>query len=388
MISSDRLKAFGPRRGSAALGALFLSVSAPCAAQAQAAATLDRLVDSAEVADSDFGFRRGSFILAPVPFSNPTLDSGLLLGAGYLFTLPGSKPSGIGYGRLESGNGSTGEAAGASLNFGQGLWTVFAFGGSAEVFYDLDLEGFELPIRQDGELYALRVDRGVAQNLKIGAMLTYLDSSLALDFPVFQELPEFLRPQGELELGQITFDVVWDTRDDTFYPTSGMLASLKATYAEEIDSIFGGLIGVADETYTKIKAAASTYHELGDQSVLAFQAQACTSSDGAPFFDSCGVGLASGLRGFPSTGFISDASASLQAEYRGTFNQRFGYAAFTAMGAGGDNLGSLSFDEGGISAGLGLRFRLSKRFGLDYRFDYARNDRGDDFFYISLGQKF
>lgn len=355
---------------------------------AQPSVASDQLVQSEEIVDSDFGFRRGSFILAPVPFSNPTIGNGLVLGAGYLFTLSGSKPSGIGYGRLHSGNGSTGEAAGASINFSDGLWTVFAIGGSAEVYYDLDFEDFELPLRQEGELYAFRLERGISKSLKVGAMLTHLDSTIAIDSPEFEELPEILRPQAELELGQVTFDVVWDTRDDTFYPTTGTLATIKLTYAEEIDTIFRGGIEIGDENYTKATVSAATYRAIGSKGVLAVRGQACTSSSGAPFFDSCGVGLAHGLRGFPSFEFISDASASLQAEYRGRLSDRFGFVTFAALGAGGDDLGSLSFNEGGASAGVGLRFRLSKRFGLDYAFDYAINDKGDDFFFISLGQKF
>lgn len=368
---------------------LFLAfVAGGTPANAQASAILDPFSEMSEIAESDYGFKRGSFIVAPIPFSNPTIDSGLLLGAGYLFTLPGSKPSGLGYGRLQSGNGSSGQAAGVSLNFGEGRWTVFGFGGSAEVFYDLNFGGAELPIRQEGELYALRLERGVSQNLKVGAMLSYLDTSIALDVPIFQQLPEFLRPQAELEIGQITLDAVWDTRDNTFYPTSGTLASLKMTYAEEIDSIFGGRFEIAGETYTKVKLSAATYGKIGRQGVVAIRGQACTSSEGAPFFDSCGVGLSSGLRGFPSTQYISDASASLQGEYRGRISDRLGFVGFAAAGVGGNSLSSLNFDEGGASAGVGLRVRLSKRFQLDYAFDYARNDRGVDYFYISLGQKF
>lgn len=357
-------------------------------ASAQESAAFDWMGHSSKVAETDLGLQRGSFIVAPVPFSNPTIDNGLLLGAGYLFNLPGSKPSGVGFGKLKSGNGSNGAAIGASVTFAEGLWTIFGFGGTAEVFYDLALNDVNLPIRQDGELYALRVERGLTQRFKIGAMVSYLDSSIAIDSPVFEELPDFLKPQGQLELGQITLDAVWDTRDDTFFPTTGALVSANVSYAHEIDSILDGAIELDKVNYAKLTLSAAKYNELDGRGVFAYHGQICTSSENAPFFDSCGIGMASGLRGFPSTEFINDASASLQGEYRGQFNHRFGYAAFAAVGAGGNDLGSLSFKEGGASAGFGLRYRLSKKFQLDYRLDFARNNRGDDFFYISLGQKF
>ena len=48
-----------------------------------------------QIAKANVGIKSGSLVVAPIPFSNPILGQGLTLGAGYLFTLPGSKGNGL-----------------------------------------------------------------------------------------------------------------------------------------------------------------------------------------------------------------------------------------------------------------------------------------------------
>jgi hypothetical protein len=110
-------------------------------------------------------FRFASVIVAPIPFSSPLIGSGLTLGAGCLFNFPGSKPSSFGVANLASSNGSTGFGGGASINFGQRKWNVFALAAQADVFYDLPVFGeVDLPINQDGELASFTVRGAVSEN--------------------------------------------------------------------------------------------------------------------------------------------------------------------------------------------------------------------------------
>jgi hypothetical protein len=147
-------------------------------------------------------------------------------------------------------------------------------------------------------------------------------------------------------------------------------------------------VDLPDRTYQKSYLSASAYRPAGDEGVLAANAFLCGSSDGAPFFDSCGVGIADGFRGFGALDNIEPWSASLQVEYRGRLTERFGYVGFACVGGGGGSLDAISTARGGFAAGVGLRVRLSKQFGLDYAVDYARNDAGEDFLYVTIGQRF
>ncbi|SFM64563.1 BamA/TamA family outer membrane protein [Shimia aestuarii] len=339
------------------------------------------------VASADVGLRNGNFILAPIPFSNDTIGNGLALGAGYLFSLPGSKPSGIGVGYFETDTGSYAYGLGGSVVFDNDRWSLGAFVAEGELNYDLPIVGaLALPVTQSVSGAVIRLDYGFSKTFKAGLGLAYLESNIAWNPSI--TLPGFLRPDMDVELARLTFDMVHDTRDDTFYPHTGTYAALDLSYGHIQDSVFGGRLTFSDRSYTKMVAEASVFRPIGATGVIAFNAVLCGAGSAAPFFDTCGVGFADGLRGFSALSQLADWSASAQVEYRGRFNQRLGYVVFAGAGAGGNDLTSLSLNLGGSAIGAGLRYRLSKKFGLDYAIDYARNNHGDEFLYLSVGQKF
>ena len=197
-----------------------------------------------------------------------------------------------------------------------------------------------------------------------------------------------MQPDLDIELLKFTANVAFDTRDNTFYPTSGVLVSGKVSHAEITDTAFNSRLTVSDRSYQKGVFSASGYKSVGQNGVIAGTAFLCGAGSDAPFFDTCGVGLADGLRGFGSLDNLENWSASAQVEYRGRISERFGYVAFAGFGGGGQDLGEISFSNGGAAIGVGLRYRIAKKFGLDYAVDYARNDSGDDYLYLTLGQKF
>ncbi len=226
------------------------------------------------------------------------------------------------------------------------------------------------------------------QQFEVAATFAYADTVINLDSDLIDELPDFLQPDLDIELARLTFDLKYDTRDDTFYPTSGVVASAAFTFAEEIDSAFNDRFQIDDRSYMKNVVSLSGYRAIGDNGVIAAKAVVCGASDNAPFFDACGVGFVDGARGFSALSYLDDYSASAQLEYRGRLNQRIGYVAFADVGGGGDSIRFISTDNGGYAGGIGLRFRLSRQFALDYSVDYAMNNEGDGLLYLYLGQRF
>src|SRR6056297_79639 len=337
---------------------------------------------------TDIGFRSGSFVVAPIPFSNPTIGNGVTLGAGYLFQLPDSKPSAMGVGGFRSANGSEAYAAGGRVNFDSGRWTLGVFGGTAEVFYDLSLGRRALPLNQSGEAVEFLVEYGITSEITAGASFGYLKSLIGPDSRNLDSLPEFLRPDLDIEVAKVSFYAAIDTRNNTFYPTSGTLLSGKISHAKIKDKAFAGSLSVSDRSYQKGKISVVGFKSIGGNGVVAGKLLMCGSDDASPFFDTCGVGFADGLRGFGSLDNVKDWSASAQSEYRGRFSERFGYVAFAGIDGGGNRLDSISVNNGGTAAGIGLRYRISKKFGLDYAVDYAINQEGEKFLYLSIGQRF
>lgn len=351
---------------------------------------LDQSFAGAQLAaDSDVGFRNGSVVVVPIPFTNPTIGNGLTLGAAYLFNLEASNPSGFGLGAMRSDNGSEALALGTRVNFGGGRWTLGGGVGTADVKYDLRLEdGTLVPLGQTADVLGLQASYGVNEALKLGFSLGYLDTTLRLNSRAFDGLPEELKPDANVELTKLTFNLSFDTRDDTFFPSRGTLAAVNLTLGEDADYLFDKALQVSETRYYKGFLSLAAYRPLGQRGVLAGRAVLCGAEDAAPFFDTCGVGFVDALRGFPSTEYIRDFSASVQAEYRGHIAGRVGYVLFAGAGGGGDTLGQISADAGGVAAGAGLRFRLSQQFALDYAADLAVNDQGDEYLYLSVGQRF
>ena len=330
--------------------------------------------------ETRFGFNNGSVIVAPVPFSNPMIGSGLALGAGYLFkTDPNSKTSVIGIGAMRSDNGSQAVGLMTNLAFDNNRWLVNFFAGKADVRYDLYAGSFAVPIHQDGDLARLNLAYGVTEDLSFGGVLRYVNTSISLDGTGSSIPPEY-SPDLKLEIITAGFSADWDRRDNSDYPTDGSRLTAEATRGFFIDR--------DRASYDMAHAIYDVYHPLGDASTLAFRGVVCAATDETPFFDQCSIGATDNMRGFNSTQFSNLRSTSLQTEYRHRFGPRWGAVAFGGIGWTGANFDSLG-DGGSHSAvGLGVRYRVSKKFPVDFSVDFSHNNLGDDQIYIYVGQRF
>ena len=161
----------------------------------------------------------------------------------------------------------------------------------------------------------------------------------------------------------------FDNRDNTFYPRRGVLLELSADF-------FGEAIG-SKWSYQYYKAAFNAYHGLADHSVLAFRGMGCASAgDRVPIYDLCLFGTMNDLRGYPGGKYQDRRMFATQAEYRFTvpsngFLGRFGIVAFGGVGGVDRSYSAMTFDGLLPAGGGGLRFRLTKKFPINFRADYA-----------------
>lgn len=356
----------------------------PLAATAQSYPTVDEGIEDLQElnTDTEFGFRRGSFVVAPIPFSNPMIGSGLALGGGYLFKVnPEAKTSVLGLGGLKSDNGSQAYGLMVNLAFGENKWLLNGFLGEADVNYDLYLPGGTtfVPVNQTGILGRLSLAYGVTPELSFGAVAQYLETSIGLEIPGLPPLPPALQPDLGLELLQVGITADWDKRDDSDYPTGGFRLGLEATQGKELDS---------PRTYYRSSLLFDYFRALSDTGVLAARASVCAVSSATPFFEQCSLGASDSFRGFNLTQYLDTRSASLQVEYRQRFGKRFGAVLFAGSGWVGPEFGSLTDGGTHSAAGLGLRYRVSKKFPVDFSVDVAHNDLGENLLYIYVGQRF
>jgi len=335
-------------------------------------------VPEAETAEA-VGIRNGSFIVAPVPFSSPSLGGGLALGGAYLFRADdGSDSSTIGFGAFKSDNDSEGYALGWDVNFGGGVWTTSFLFADANLNYDLFVGGLPIPVSQSLQGYTIGFARSVSEQVEIGVGLGYGESDVQLRGG--GALPPIFESDAKLKLARLTFDVERDFRDDNFYPTSGSLTTGSLVYGRSTDN--------GELHYGKLVFTANYYWSVLEKAVLAVRGAACASTDEAPFFDSCALGGVDAFRGYVATEFIDNALLSAQIEYRGRLTDRLGFVAFAGIGGVGDNLGEALGNEIKGAVGIGARIRLSKTFPVDYAIDVSHNEAGESILYISVGQRF
>lgn len=329
---------------------------------------------------TEYGFRNGSFIVAPVPFSNPAIGSGLALGVGYLFkTDPSADTSVVGIGAMQSSNGS--QAHGLTLNLAlpENKWTFDATFAEADIRYDLFVGDLKIPIRQDGTLAQAGLSYGITPDVSVGGTLRYLDTTVGLDVGgTF--LPPDILPDLGLELLSVGAVFGWDTRDNSDYPTKGFRLS--------IDANRGQTLSGPSRHYEYGKAIFDTYHSFSPSSVVATRLSTCAAGSNAPFFEQCSIGFTDGFRGFSPTQYLDTRLVSAQLELRQRLGKRLGVVAFGGMGWTSDSFGTL--DDAGTQAavGLGLRYRVSEKFPVDFSIDVSHNDLDEDFLYIFVGQRF
>ena len=125
-----------------------------------------------------------------------------------------------------------------------------------------------------------------------------------------------------------------------------------------------------------------------EDDVLAFRLAGCGATEDAPFFDACSLGGTDSFRGFPSTRFIGSELASFQIAYRGRLTDRLGYEVFAGAGEVFNRFGSETDTNLRKAAGIGGRFRLSRKFPFDYSVDVSYNDESEALLYAYVGQRF
>ena len=351
--------------------------------QGLAAGVLDSQVnDFDEVQNEEtVGFRNGSLVVAPIPFSNPTIGSGLILGAGYLFNIdPGSDPSMFGLAALRSDNGSEGYGLAANFYFSNNRWQVETLFANAQVNYDLYTPLAPLPISQSGILARASLSYGFTHDTSVGLSLRYLNTDINPAMPGLPPIPPPFNQFLNIEIANVGFVGKWDTRDDTIYPTKGFLLSGEASRGYT-------LAGVTDD-YSKGFVNFTYYFRPFDRAVIAARLSTCVVSTGTPFFDQCSLGTTDGFRGFSATQFLDFRSASVQVEYRQQFTKRLGGVAFAGVGQVGPQFNELAIGGTHSAFGAGVRYRVSKKFPVDISVDYSRNSEREDQLYVYVGQRF
>jgi hypothetical protein len=328
--------------------------------------------------------KKNELVVAPIPMSNPAIESGLALVGVYTIANRDpedpSPPTTLGAGGFYTTNGSWAGGAGVKLYLDEDRFRATVGGAVGKLNYDLtteDTSASGVPIKQEfqGGLGELMV--GVGKRWYVGLRASYGRTQVSLREEGAVPVPP---DQQDVTLVALGLKGERDSRDSVFYPTMGSRLSLLVNHN---DTAFG-----SDFAYTKSTLTYADYIRLGEPVVLAVQGAGCYATKAAPFFDVCLFGSENVLRGYTVGRYLDEWTLAAQAEVRWRFANRWITTAFVGAGAVKPTY-SLSEETDELPAGgIGIQWIAAPDNMITLRADYAVGEGGSRCFYLGIGQAF
>jgi hypothetical protein len=318
--------------------------------------------------------KSADLVVAPIPMHDPSQGWGLMGVAQYIFkekhqaaTTP---PSVLGLVAFYTEQKSYGVAGGYLGHWRDDLWRPVLLAGYARLnydFYGIGTEagetGLSVPIEQKVYFALAQAMRRVVPHLYAGLRVTGYQTEIATE--AVNSAPVVLPPlEREISAWNGGPVAQWDTRDNQFYPTSGDLANVSAMFY------------TGDRQYQIYRADWNHYHALGEHMVLAVRGSLRISDGDVPFYALSQFGQRSDLRGYTNGRYRDNDLVAAQTEFRHRFSERWGYVVFAGLGEVMPSFDEFNSDHLLGSVGAGLRFRLSKKNPVNFRFDWAYGKDG------------
>jgi hypothetical protein len=206
-------------------------------------------------------------------------------------------------------------------------------------------------------------------NWWIGANYFYLTAENTFKTSEDIDLPE---PHFEFDQAGLGALIEYDGRNTTFTPTKGLKAELEF---RNYDNTWG-----SDFDYNHLKAGVFHYTPFGDYSSLGLRLQGEKVSGEVPFFAYPFVSL----RGIPAMRYQGEGVITAEAEYLWGLTPRWTLVFFGGAGKT-SSIKSLETNSKTVGAGgLGFRYRLARKLGLQAGVDVARGPE-DTSIYLTVG---
>jgi outer membrane protein assembly factor BamA len=330
-----------------------------------------------------------SFVVMPIPVSNPAVGNGLAIGGMALYKVGGSeRPWVTAAGGLYTDTRTWGSVVGQKAYFahdrirltagaGGGVFNTEFFG----IGQSAGLRGSSIPIKETGKGGLFEALYRVAPNLYLGPEYRYVNVRTSLDLSQVK-FPDQQIPDAQLNstVSALGLAGEYDTRDSQFGPRHGLYG--KVVWLRSARSLG------SNSDFDRVEASLNGYHALDEKSVLAWRAALCFTGGGAPFYQLCSFGQQSDLRGYQAGQYIDHAMYAVQAEYRRHLFWRIGAVVFGGVGEVADSFHHLDSRNLLPAGGAGLRLQASKAYDVNVRVDYARGRDGSGGLYFSIGEAF
>ena len=180
------------------------------------------------------------------------------------------------------------------------------------------------------------------------------------------------------DLVGVGVNLVWDRRDNLFYPTSGHYQYMKfIVYTEP-----------SEYTYSTFELDVRYYKKLFKNGVLATNFYLKNTSGNAPFYELPALGGHQRMRGYFQGRYRDNNFVHLQAEFRQYFWKRFGFVAFAGIGDVSAEMTDLNLNELKHSYGGGLRYLFNKKEKVNLRMDIGIGRDGNTGVYFGIEEAF
>lgn len=326
--------------------------------------------------------QRGDFVIVPIPISNPTLDTGLVVGAAYFYPQSEEEkklqPASLtAAGGMYTSNASRAFALVQQNYWKRNTWRFTGALGAADLRLtllapDQTLTGQSVDWRINGEFLFAKLSRKLTGNWYGGVNMRLVNAAQSIGAGVSSsafDLGPDVRSSG------LGMSVEFDSRDMPLNTFSGRYFKADALFNDEA-------IG-SNQTYQSYGLAYRSYHDVGDSLVLAWELQACKRGGSAPLWDACTIKL----RGFSATDYLGKVSGSGQLEARWRLSKRWGLVGFAGSGYVGNSFSGVREHEAIPSYGAGVRFMVLAAKRINIRLDYARSTDSNAV-HFSVGEAF
>lgn len=340
-------------------------------------------------ADYQGFFNNSSFLIVPIPISNPTVGSGGGLATAMFFkTDKDSKSSFIGAGGFYTGNGSWGAATLADVSFDEGRYHSRAITGYANVNYDFygtqaTNAGNQrhVSLNQSGGLFQAALEGRVAQDFYVGGKMRYLTIKTKFKSPeISGDLLDHDGPLAGIKDNVFITGLTasYDTRDKDYSPSQGFL--IQAGFDAGLNDF------VTRDPFLRATLSVNRYDTIATDLVLASHGSFCGEGGHVPIFDLCLFGSQNDLRGYAVGRYQDKTMFTIQEELRWRAFWRIGFVAFAGLGSVAPTIGR--FDKILYSGGAGIRFLASREYGVNIGIDGVVNAQGQATYYIQVGEAF
>ncbi len=333
--------------------------------------------------------RSNSFNAYPYAFYTP--ESQLAFGAGGIYIFYGGKetnlrPSKIGFGGYYSTNKQYKLSVNPNLYFfGNKLYVeiptsfgyfINKFWGIGDDVPDYDLAAYAmqtfsstLTIQVPPKIFA--ADRtGVIFDFDQTEIVDVLDNEL-----INEEVSGF---EGGTLFGFGT-DLVWDSRDNIFFPNEGSYQYFKMVFYPK---------GPSDFNFALLQLDVKAFKAIAPDHVFAFNFFIESASGNTPFYRLPSLGGPKRMRGFFNGRYRDNFYGMMQLEYRQYFWKRFGFVVFGGTGNVANSI--LEYDFGTLkwSYGAGLRFKFNEKQKVNLRMDIGFGSDGSRGIYFGIQEAF